>query len=473
VFGVLLLAENLLASGFVLASLRRNSDAYLLEQARDLAQTYLVTAAQEQEKLAGCAFVNRVVGGSGADVRHRPRHVMLYVPSDPIRVVCSDHEERPLAWRAGPAFARARRGTPTYVSVDWPTESMRILSYPFRSPRGEDLVLEIGASLVAVDRTVAGGILILVALNAMAMAAIAGSSWFLSLRILGPVEALVTKVDQVARECGLTPEVTGTQRTTIGLGTVLGVLERALDRLQRSFEAQRRLAGDVAHEVRSPLTVLRGQLEVALRKDRTVEDYKTVLKESLEEVVKLARLSEDLLSVAQIDAGALSLGARDVELREVIGSVVQRLRPQAERQGLELRVEIEHDATVQGDPDCLGRIVENLLDNALAYSSPSGQVVVVRLARSGNLAELSVQDFGCGIAAADVPRIFERFYRAPSAPRRREGGAGLGLTIALGLAELHRGRIRVESRPGAGSIVTLVLPATPSSPVDGAVSPDS
>ena len=233
-----------------------------------------------------------------------------------------------------------------------------------------------------------------------------------------------------------------------------------LDRLHQEFERQKRFAGDASHQLRTPLAALLGQLEVARRRERSVEEYRRVLDEVHGEAVRLRQIVESLLFMARAESEA---GNPELEPVELVLWVRERLAggPGGERAAdLHAKFTTEGPAWVLVQPQLLGQVLDNLLDNACKYS-PAGTPITVEVGREGQSVILAVQDQGLGITAEDVAHVFEPFYR--SVKSRRRPGVGLGLAVVERIAAVFRGRIRVESEPGRGSRFVLRLPdATPS-----------
>jgi signal transduction histidine kinase len=224
-----------------------------------------------------------------------------------------------------------------------------------------------------------------------------------------------------------------------------------LGRLDASIEAQRRFTSDASHELRSPLTALRGELEVARRRDRSGEEYRRVLDSALEEVDRLARLVDDLLMLARADAGAAPARPRDARLATVAARVVERLAPSAHERGVELALDAGSDTTGRFDPDLMERLLWNLVENALRYTPRGGRVAVGAYARGEEL-ELVVDDTGPGIPADMRTLVFDRFYRADdSRTQGPESGTGLGLSMVRSIARAHAGEATVEEAPGGGA----------------------
>jgi signal transduction histidine kinase len=228
---------------------------------------------------------------------------------------------------------------------------------------------------------------------------------------------------------------------------------RALIPIRDSLRRQREFAADASHELRTPLTILRGSVE-HLRRHRTrpVGEVGEALDDIDVEVDRLTHLVDDLLLLARSDSGVIELRRESVDLSEVAGEALQRLRAQAEARGVELRLDAA-PVEVAGDPDRLRQLVAILLDNAIRHS-PSGSSVSVGIHGDAHPG-LAVEDEGPGIRAEDLPHVFDRFWRASDAPT---GGTGLGLAIAAWIAEHHGGRITASNRPSGGARFEVSLP---------------
>lgn len=231
------------------------------------------------------------------------------------------------------------------------------------------------------------------------------------------------------------------------------VLNRMLDRLDGAFQIQRQFTADASHELRAPLTVLKGDIDVTLKRERTAPEYRETLVRCREEVERLARLASDLLVLAQSDAAVPLEHVADVEFRALLQRVVSRFQSVAAGAGVRIIVAAQ-EASVLGDERMLDRVVSNLVNNAVKYSRPGG-AVRLDLVREDR-AVLTVRDEGSGVAPEHIPHLFVRFFRADPA-RQRSEGTGLGLAIAKAGAEAHGGRLEfVGNAPGA--VFRLVLP---------------
>jgi heavy metal sensor kinase len=231
-----------------------------------------------------------------------------------------------------------------------------------------------------------------------------------------------------------------------------------LAHLQEAFERQRRFTGDASHQLRTPLTALLGQIEVALRRPRDAEEYRRVLRAVQGQASQLRQVVEMLLFLARADAEARAPELERIELGEWLGQHLQSWS--AHPRAADLRWEScpEGQLWVRAHAPLLGQAVDNLLDNACKYSLASSPITV-RTWREGDLACLGVEDRGRGIAAGDIYHIFDPFYRSPQARRQGVGGVGLGLAVAARIVAAVGGRIEVKSEPEKGSLFTLRLPA--------------
>jgi signal transduction histidine kinase len=231
-----------------------------------------------------------------------------------------------------------------------------------------------------------------------------------------------------------------------------------LARLDATFQAQKQFVADSSHELRSPLTVIKGNLEL-WRKARSEEDRQIAAAAIEQETARMTRLVENLLFLAQMEAtpvrSAQPVLREPVELDSLLLTVYQQAR--AIGRGHQITLAHEDVVTVQGDRDQLQQLLLNLVDNAIKYT-PTGGTISLGLYGAGDWARLEVSDTGIGIPTDDLPHIFDRFYRSDKARSRTMGGAGLGLAIVREVAEAHGGRVEVFSTPGEGTLFRVWLP---------------
>jgi heavy metal sensor kinase len=233
---------------------------------------------------------------------------------------------------------------------------------------------------------------------------------------------------------------------------LVAVLNRMLERLERGFASQRRLTSDVSHELRTPLTALRGQIEVALRADRSPREYQQVLRSGLEEIDRLTTMCEDLLLITRADARLLRLRRTPTNVADLVDRSLDSLRRRIEQKDISIHRALRGGDHVSVDPELVARVVDHLLDNAVTHTPPGGRIDVgVEHAANGGV-KLTVTNSGSQIAAEDLPHLFEPFYRADtSRTRTDDGGAGLGLAMVAAIAQLHDGTARVLAEPAGGA----------------------
>jgi len=272
-------------------------------------------------------------------------------------------------------------------------------------------------------------------------------------RIVRPVESLTSAARRMEKG-DLTARVKATSSDEIG--QLAHAFNAMADGLARQEQLRRNMVSDVAHELRTPLTNIRGYLEAA--KDGLVQPDGALVDNLYEEAMLLNRLVNDLQELALAEAGQLHLERHSVKVGDVIRTTVEVLCPHAEARDISLVVQVPDDLPlVKADLHRVGQVLRNLINNALDFTPPGGQVTVTaRL--DGKWVSVQVSDTGPGIAPEHLPYVFERFYRADKSRTRATGGAGLGLAIVKQLVEAHGGRVWVESTLGAGATFGFTLP---------------
>lgn len=242
------------------------------------------------------------------------------------------------------------------------------------------------------------------------------------------------------------------------LDVVATAFNDTLGRLEHAVGEMRQFSTALAHELRTPLAALRGDAEMAMRQPGSAADVHRRFASQLEEIDKLKRLIDQVLTVARAEAGEIRLSPEAIDLGELAASLVDQLEAVAQAKGVALRFEpVGAPVVVHGDPSWLERLLLNLVDNAIKFT-PTAGVITVRVSRDGESARLSVRDTGIGITPELMPQIFERFFRADPARSSGVEGVGLGLSLAKWIVDRHHGRITVDSRPGKGSTFTIFLP---------------
>ena len=409
----------------------------------------------------------------------RPRVVVVHPDEDPVFWLVTDHVGTTVdrTWDAGSADLAAivklapSTGHSHETHTDgrgrrWRAALRRVYAGPVNSgmnqPGGlavgksdepRSLVLATVASLQPVEAGLRNVAVVLSTLSLVVWLLAALVGWRLCKRALLPVT-------RMAKAAGSMSMADGDQRLPIpGTGDELDLLAGSfnglLDRLHQEFERQKRFSGDASHQLRTPLAALLGQLEVARRRERSVDEYQRVLDEVHGEALRLRQIVESLLFMARAESEA---GMPELEPVELVLWVRERLagRSSGERAAdLNERLTTTAPAWVQVQPQLLGQSLDNLLDNACKYSA-AGTPITVEVGREAEYVTLAVQDQGVGIDAGDLAHVFEPFYR--SAKSRRRPGVGLGLAVVERIATVFGGAIRAESEPGRGSRFVIRLP---------------
>ena len=293
---------------------------------------------------------------------------------------------------------------------------------------------------------------------AIVLASVGG--YFLARKSLAPVVAMSSQAGRIG--AANLHERLVVQNDRDELGHLAQSFNSLLDRLNQSFERQRRFMADASHELRTPVAILRGEAEVALsQQTRSLEEYRESLGVLHQEAERLTHIVEDLFTLTRADAGQYPLQPRDFYLDELIVECVHSARTLALAKKICLNLEEASESPIHADESLLRRMVLNLLDNAIKYTPQVGRVTLT-CRREGKEYAVSITDTGGGIPADLQPRIFERFFRADKARSRAEndgGGAGLGLSISRWIAEAHHGRLELTRSDSAGSTFTAYLPA--------------
>lgn len=338
---------------------------------------------------------------------------------------------------AGPMFIRLAPAPG--VAVGSGAADLMIVRIPSVPPGAQSFLQEVSRSLL-LAALAAGLVAVLLTL-------------VLSRRILGPVEALTAAARRMEKG-DLTRRVT--VRSQDEIGELAHAFNAMADGLTRLEQGRRRMVTDIAHELRTPLSNLRGYLEAV--QDGVAAPTPELIASLHEEALLLSRLVDDLQELSLAEAGQLRLARRPVAVGEIVQKAVYALQPAAADKGVVVACDAPPDLPrTLADPERIGQVLRNLLHNALTHTGPGGQITISAQMRGKEIA-VQVRDTGSGIAPADLPHVFDRFWRADRSRARATGGAGLGLAIVKQLVGLHGGRVWAESTPGAGATFTFTLP---------------
>jgi signal transduction histidine kinase len=356
------------------------------------------------------------------------------------------------------AFAAAARGQRVYSTKIVDGSPVRVLSDPIRRRGVVVAVLQLPYPLAyineAIDRT--NSVLLTLIPLALLLAGLAG--WLLTDRAIRPVREMALAAGRIGeREISQRLPVTGQDefsRLAVTFNGVLARLETAFRRQAALIEQERRFTADASHELKTPLTIIKANSSLMLQMDPSRDELHEMAGEVDRAADAMGRLVQDLLLLARFDAGQLGRNVVPLSVADVVAEAVGRARP---ADGIRIVCEVPDGLTVPGNRDELARLLCNLIENAVRYSPPDGDVRISGR-QEGEAVAVSVSDGGPGIAPEHLPHLGERFYRVDAARARPDGGTGLGLSICKSIVEAHHGAIRFDSVVGQGTTVTVRLP---------------
>jgi two-component system OmpR family sensor kinase len=332
-------------------------------------------------------------------------------------------------------------------------EALRQLTFPVVENDKVAYIVQVSSPLNSVDaalKTLKVSLFLLLPLTVFGTGVL---GVFLAQVALKPVNQIIATIHQITAEnLKLRISIPDTKDEIKRLADTFNVM---LSRLEYGFNSQRQFIEDLAHELKTPLSVLRGELEVTLKKMRSAPEYERVLASSLEEVNRISKIVADLLLLARFDSSQMVLKMRSLDLGAMVQRLCQDIKILADEKNIRLSFLPREQIQVFGDEEKLKRLFINILDNAIKYTQPHGEVIV-DMHKEGARASVSVTDTGVGIPQEELKYIFNRFYRVDKS--RSQGGFGLGLSIAKSIAEAHHGKIEVVSTLHKGTIFSIFLP---------------
>jgi len=317
-----------------------------------------------------------------------------------------------------------------------------------------DEIIEVGCSITAeLDELYKAAVMLTLIGFFILIFGLSGGWWFVgrSLRPISEISSTATKISS-----GDLAQRINVAETESELGQLAAVLNSTFARLETAFAQQKQFASDAAHELRTPVSVILTQTQTALNRERETADYKQTIEACERAAQRMRKLIESLLELARLDAGQEVLKKLRFDFSKTISDCVEWIRPLADERGPKISAELS-PLEISGDSERLAQVVTNLLTNAIQYNKPNGEVRV-KLSKENGLAVLIIADTGDGISAGDLPRVFERFYRADQS-RTGAGNAGLGLAISKAIVEAHGGTIEVLSEENVGTTFTVRLPS--------------
>lgn len=382
----------------------------------------------------------------------------IFSPSGTITISSPNikHHDVPLSRTA---LETAFSGHSIFESAKYPNEPpLRVISVPIMYRSNLLYIVQVGTSMETVGETLHRFLILLLVAMPIALAVSLAGGWFLAGRALRPVDEITLAAQRIA--AGDLTQRLGMPPAQDEIGRLAATFNNMIGRLDASFRQIRQFTSDASHELRTPLTVMKGETDLILRRPRPLEDYKTVLESNLEEIDRMTRIVDELLFLSRADMGEVKMDALPVALEALVEDVHRQARLLGHDRNIEVVLGTVMPVVVQGDDLRLRELLLNLVENAMKYSHPGGKVEIALL-RERQEARLSITDHGIGIAPDDHKRIFQRFFRTDVARAHTKKGTGLGLAICAWIADLHKGRVEVQSELGQGSTFTVVLPLAP------------
>ncbi len=344
------------------------------------------------------------------------------------------------------------------------TGKMRIITYPVFDDGIPRYLIQVGASTSNLDESMLQLRLLLLLGVPLTIIAAGAGGFYLAKKAFDPIDRIIRtaqsiSVDHLDRRLD-------TGRVDDEVSRLSKTLNAMFDRIEQAFKLQKQFTADASHELKTPLTILLGEIEVALKNPRTAQDYVGILSSAVEEIRRITNIVDELLTIARLESGQLFLQKKPVRVDELMLDAISKTSAYASQRSISIGYEVQNvagrdneEVFVEGDRDKLLSVMINLLDNAIKYSRNDNAIRVVQAVDRDSV-KLKIIDRGIGISPQDLPHIFDRFYRADKS-RSSEGtqrGSGLGLSISRSLVEAHGGRIDVESTQDLGTTVTVELP---------------
>ncbi len=354
-----------------------------------------------------------------------------------------------------PAAAPAAGVRPRYREEMTDGARLRVVTLPYTLPDGRRYLVEVGAPEAPLHSALQG-LMVMLGLGFLVLIGLATAAGYSLLgRTLRPVDEIVRAAEGITYKN--LSERLPVPRTGDEFERISAALNRMIGRLEEAFRIATRFSGDASHELRTPITVVRGELEGLLKGELLIGETRQRVGELLVEMERLTHIVEGLLLVSRLESGEARSTRQVLDLGALTAVVADQMAPLAEDRAVSFRRDLDEGIWVEGDEVRLKQVVVNLLDNAIKYT-PSGGHVTLSLKGQVDHARLEVADTGIGIGPEAQPHVFERFYRAEEVRSGQIEGTGLGLAIVYSIVEAHQGSISVASTKGQGSAFTVRLP---------------
>lgn len=353
------------------------------------------------------------------------------------------------------SIERALAGEVVYETLETVTPRLRLVTIPILENKKVTSIVQVGTSLEDYDETMRRLLIIMIISipSSICLTLIVG--YIMAKKALKPVDQIrKTAVKISSRNLDERIQIGPRRDELTRLGKTFNDM---IERLQNAFQRVNQFSSDVSHELKTPLTILKGETEVALRKDRDREDYKKLLSSHLEEIDRMTKIVDDLMLLSKADAKDVRLNLEEVQLKDLIVDICMDMQYLAAKKGIDLQMLEIEDTKINGDELKLRRMLMNIVENGIKYTPSGGKVEVASFAKNGSVF-IEIKDSGHGIPEDEIHFVFDRFYRGDKS-RKRESGSGLGLSISKWIAEAHQGTIEVESVLNQGALFRIQLPA--------------
>ncbi|MDI7258298.1 MAG: ATP-binding protein [Thermodesulfobacteriota bacterium] len=371
------------------------------------------------------------------------------------------------------ALRNATKGLITYeTNRSFGNTPLRMITFPVKENNQVTQIIQIASSLEDVEDALNTLLIILIVTvpSALMIASLGGQ--FLANRVLKPVDR-ITQTARMITSQNLNQRIQ-TLKVKDEISRLIDTFNEMISRLDHSFRQIKQFTTDASHELKTPLTILMGEVEVALRKKRAAQEYEQILESNLEEIDRMSKIVEDLLLLSKADIGEIRLNKEDINLTRFINDLVEQMKFLAQPKNIRIETSNHHEEIhILGDTLRMRELFINLIENGIKYTEEGG-LLHIALTKEANsrekspfnlserggaiFAKIIVSDNGIGIAKEDQEMIFNRFFRVDKARSREQGGSGLGLSICKWIVESHQGQITVESELGKGSSFIVRLP---------------
>src|SRR3989344_3067513 len=334
-------------------------------------------------------------------------------------------------------------------------ENMRLFVSPVYT---KDLflgVVLVGHPIGIIQNSLNSILIILAVISILLLIPTVLGGYFLSKKALVPISDLSEKLKFITTE-NLHQKVEN-QHTGDEIEKLIKSFNFLLDRLDRAFKRERQFIGDIAHELKTPLSIMSGNIELSLSKKRPPRELQKTLHESASDVSNISQTLNNVLDLAWSQTDNFKINLKTFNLSKVLEDATEIAQNLSRPKNITVKNQITKNLHMEGHPDKLIRSILNILDNAVKYS-PSKTIINISLRKSGQHAHLEIKDQGQGVTQKDLPHIFERFYRGDSV--KNIEGSGLGLAISKGIITAHKGQLTIKSVPDRGTKVTIILPLT-------------